>query len=137
VYVETHGLDYYLLRAAIRVDDILHFAQTNAVTTAVLRRQSQNFSTLFAGTELVILISMFGAMMAALLFLRLSPDASYRLIIGNLQFGTSQTLISKRGSASRYNDVSSDGKRILVSRLSQKDMQSVTWVTNFTDGLKK
>ena len=87
MYVETHGLDYYLLRAAIRVDDILHFAQTNAVTTAVLRRQSQNFSTLFAGTELVILISMFGAMMAALLFLRLSPDASYRLIMGNRYTG--------------------------------------------------
>lgn len=54
-----------------------------------------------------------------------------------LQFGAAQTLVSKMGSANRYNDVSSDGKRILVSRLSQRGNQSVMLVTNFTEGLKK
>lgn len=87
VYVEAHDLDYYLLRAAIRVDDILHFSQTNAVTTAVLRRQSQDVGTLFAGMELTILISMFAGMMVVLLFLRLSPDACYRVITGNCCVG--------------------------------------------------
>jgi hypothetical protein len=83
VYVDTHDLDYYLLRAAVRVDDILHFSQTNAVTTEALRRQSQNVSTLFAGGELAILISMFAVMMFVLLFLRLIPNAWYRVIMGN------------------------------------------------------
>jgi len=83
VYDDTHDLHYYLLRAAIRVDDILHFSQTNAVTTEALRRHSQNFLTLFAGMELAILISMFAAMMVVLLFLRLSPNAWYRVIMGN------------------------------------------------------
>jgi hypothetical protein len=83
VYVETHDLDYYLLRAAIRVDDILHFSQTNAVTTAVLHRNSQNFRTLFAGMEMAILISMFAAMMVVLLFFRLSPNGRYHVTMGN------------------------------------------------------
>jgi hypothetical protein len=83
VYVDTHDLDYYLLRAAIRVDDILHFSQTNAVTTEALRRHSQNFSTLFAGMELAILISMFAVIMLVLLFLKLIPNAWYRVIMGN------------------------------------------------------
>jgi hypothetical protein len=83
VYVDTHDLDYYLLRAAIRVDDILHFSQTNAVTTEALRRQSQNVSTLFAGGELAILISMFAVMLLVLLFLRLIPKPWYRVIMGN------------------------------------------------------
>ena len=26
VYVEKHGLDYYLMRTAVRVDDILHLS---------------------------------------------------------------------------------------------------------------
>jgi Domain of unknown function (DUF6438) len=83
VYVDTHDLDYYLLRAAIRVDDILHFSQTNAVTTEALRRHSQNVSTLAAGMELAILISMFAVMMLVLLFLSLIPNAWYRVIMGN------------------------------------------------------
>lgn len=83
VYVGTHDLDYYLLRAAIRVDDILHFAQTNAVTTEALRRHSQNSWTLIAGLELTILISMFAAMMVVLVFLRISPNAWHRVIMGN------------------------------------------------------
>ena len=87
VYGETHGLDYYLLRAAIRVDDILSFSQINAVTTEALRRHSQNLGALFAGMELTILISMFAAMMVVLLFLRVSPSAWYRVIMGNGCFG--------------------------------------------------
>jgi serine/threonine protein kinase/Tol biopolymer transport system component len=73
-----------------------------------------------------------------------SPGNSFSLISvpvkekgDGLQFGTSQTLISKMGSNDRYDDVSSDGKKILVSRLSQKGNQSVTLVTNFAEGLKK
>jgi hypothetical protein len=87
VYVDTHDLDYYLSRAAIRVDDILHFSQTNPVTTEALRRNSQNVGTLFAGMELAILTSMFAAIVVVLLFLRLSPSARYRAIMGNLCSG--------------------------------------------------
>jgi hypothetical protein len=83
VYVYTHDLDYYLLRAAIRVDDFLHFPQTHAVTTEALRRQSQNIWSQFAGMELTILVSMFAAMIVVLLFLRISPNAWYRVIMGN------------------------------------------------------
>jgi eukaryotic-like serine/threonine-protein kinase len=73
-----------------------------------------------------------------------TPSNSFSLISvpvkeqgDGLQFGASQTLISKMGSGNRYNDVSRDGKRILVSRVSQQGNQSVTLVTNFTEGLKK
>ena len=87
VHLETHDLDYYLLRAAIRVDDILRFSQTNAVTTEALRRQSQNGSTLFAGMEFAILVSVIAAMMVVLLFLRLSTNVWYRVIVGNRWYG--------------------------------------------------
>lgn len=83
VYGEIQGLDYYLLRTGIRIDDILRLPQTNAVTTEALRRQSQNPWTLLAGMELAILISMFAVMMFVLLFLRLSPGAWHRIITGN------------------------------------------------------
>ena len=73
-----------------------------------------------------------------------TPSNSFSLISvpvkeqgDGLQFGSSQALISKMGSSNRFNDVSSDGKRILVSRLSQQANQAVTLVTNFTEGLKK
>jgi hypothetical protein len=82
VYVYTHDLDYYLLRAAVRVDDFLHFPQSHAVTTEALRRQSQNIWSQFAGMELTILVSMFAAMIVVLLFLRISPNAWYRVIMG-------------------------------------------------------
>jgi tricorn protease-like protein len=36
-----------------------------------------------------------------------------------------------------YFDISPDGKKILMPRLSQQGNQSVTLVTNFTEGLKK
>ncbi len=55
-----------------------------------------------------------------------------------LQFGTPQTLISKMNLASLpFYDVSRDGKKILVARLSQQGNQSVTLVTNFADGLNQ
>jgi len=55
-----------------------------------------------------------------------------------LQFGSPQTLIGKLNVAAfPVYSVSPDGKRILFSRASQQDNQSVTLVTNFTDGLKK
>ena len=55
-----------------------------------------------------------------------------------LQFGNPQTLSSKMNVASiPFYDVSPDGKKILVSRLSQQVNQSVTLVTNFAEGLTK
>lgn len=87
IYGETHGLDYYLRRAAIRVDGLLRFAQVSPVTTEVLRRNGQNARALFAGMELTILVSMFAVMMVILLFLRLSPSAWYRVILGNGIYG--------------------------------------------------
>jgi len=55
-----------------------------------------------------------------------------------LQFGAPQTLISKMNLGGiPFFDVSRDGKRFLVPRNSQQGTQSVTLVTNFTEGLKK
>jgi len=51
-----------------------------------------------------------------------------------LQVGTPQTLISTMNGIAAY-DVSRDGKKFLVPRISQQGNQSVTLVTNFTDGL--
>jgi eukaryotic-like serine/threonine-protein kinase len=53
-----------------------------------------------------------------------------------LQVGAPQTLISTMNGIAAY-DVSRDGKKILVPRLSQQGNQSVTLVTNFAEGLKK
>jgi len=55
-----------------------------------------------------------------------------------LQFGSPQTLVGNLNVANfpAY-DVSRDGKKILISRLSQQGNQSVTLVTSFTEGLKK
>ena len=83
VYDDKKDLNYYLLRAAFRVNDILHFPQTNPVTTEALRRHSQNFGTLFAGMELAILISVLAAAVVVLLFLRLCPNRWYCVILGN------------------------------------------------------
>ena len=84
VYIYTNNLEYYLRRIAIRVDDLLHFSQTNAVTTEALRRHSQNPWSLQAGLELTILISVFAALMIVLLILRLSGTTRmYHQIMGN------------------------------------------------------
>lgn len=55
-----------------------------------------------------------------------------------LQFGSPQTLIRNINVANvPFFDVSPDGKRILLNRLSEQSKQSVTLVTNFTEELKK
>jgi len=55
-----------------------------------------------------------------------------------LQFGAPQTLIGKMNMATvPFYDVSPDGKRILVTRPSQQNSQSVTLVTNFAEALNK
>ena len=56
---------------------------------------------------------------------------------GALQFGPPQPMVSNWSSPQVFYDVSSDGKKILLDRVSQQVGQSVTVVTNFTAGLKK
>lgn len=57
---------------------------------------------------------------------------------GALQFGPAQTILANWSSAPRVlYDVTSDGKRILLDRISQQVNQSVTVVTNFTSRLHK
>jgi Tol biopolymer transport system component len=53
-----------------------------------------------------------------------------------LQLGAPQVLIDSMGSIPLFN-VSPDGKKILVERISQQGNQSVTLVTNFAEELKK
>lgn len=53
-----------------------------------------------------------------------------------LQIGTPQTLISKMNGIPLY-DVSRDGNKILLGRISQQGSQAVTAVTNFAEGLKR
>jgi hypothetical protein len=57
--------------------------------------------------------------------------------VGALQFGAAQTLPSTWSAPNFFYDISPDGKRILLNRVAQQVSQSVTVVTNFTDGLKK
>jgi eukaryotic-like serine/threonine-protein kinase len=56
---------------------------------------------------------------------------------GALQFGATQTLISGWSAPDVFFDISPDGKRILLDRISQQVSQSLTAVTNFTAALKK
>ncbi|MGA8621631.1 MAG: protein kinase [Candidatus Sulfotelmatobacter sp.] len=56
---------------------------------------------------------------------------------GALQFGAAQTLVSNWSAPQVFYDVSPDGKKILLDRVSQQVSQAVTVVTNFTAGLKK
>jgi Tol biopolymer transport system component len=56
---------------------------------------------------------------------------------GALQFGASQTLVSTWSAPLTFYDVSPDGKKFLLDRVSQQVSQSITVVTNFTAGLKK
>jgi len=57
---------------------------------------------------------------------------------GALQFGAAQPLINRVTiMAVPFYDVSSDGKKFLLQQLSRRVSQSVTVVTNFTEGLKK
>jgi serine/threonine protein kinase/Tol biopolymer transport system component len=56
---------------------------------------------------------------------------------GALQFGTPQNLVSNWSAPQVFYDVTPDGKKILLDRVSQQVSQSVTVVTNFTAELKK
>jgi eukaryotic-like serine/threonine-protein kinase len=57
---------------------------------------------------------------------------------GALQFGAPQTLVSRwTVLGAPFYDVTPDGKRILLDRVSQQVSQSVTVVTNFTAALKQ
>ncbi|MGB7862641.1 MAG: hypothetical protein WCF74_04535, partial [Candidatus Sulfotelmatobacter sp.] len=56
---------------------------------------------------------------------------------GALQFGAPQTLVPNWSAPQVIYDVTPDGKKILLDRVSQQVSQSVTVVTNFTAGLKK
>ena len=56
---------------------------------------------------------------------------------GALQFGSPQLLISNWSSPQFFFDVSPDGKKILLDRISQQVSQSVTVVTNYGAELKK
>jgi Tol biopolymer transport system component len=56
---------------------------------------------------------------------------------GALQFGAAQILVANWTAPNVFYDVSPDGKKILLDRVSQQVSQSVTVVTNFTTGLKK
>ena len=54
-----------------------------------------------------------------------------------LQFGIAQTLVANWTAPQVFYDISPDGKKILLDRVSQQVSQAVTVVTNFTAGLKK
>ena len=56
---------------------------------------------------------------------------------GAPQFGTPRPLVTSWSSPQFFYDVSPDGKKILLDRISQQVSQSVTVVTNFTSGLNK
>src|ERR1035441_2643737 len=56
---------------------------------------------------------------------------------GALQFGPAQTLVTNWSAPQVFYDVTPDGKKILLDKVSQQVSQSVTVVTNFTTELKK
>ena len=57
---------------------------------------------------------------------------------GALQFGAAQPLANRVTVLGiPFYSVSPDSKKLLLEQLSQQVSQSVTVVTNFTDGLKK
>ncbi len=58
-------------------------------------------------------------------------------VAGALQFGAPQTLVSSWSTPNPFYQISPDGKKILLYRVSQQVSDSITVVTNFTAGLKK
>jgi Tol biopolymer transport system component len=56
---------------------------------------------------------------------------------GALQFGTPQVIVSSWSTPQFFFDVSPDGKRILLDRISQQTSQSMTVITNYGAELKK
>ncbi len=70
-------------------------------------------------------------------------DPTYNLLAvpvkdagGALQFGTSQTLVPNWSAPMVFYDITPDGKKILLDRVSQQVSQSLTVVSNFTAELK-
>jgi serine/threonine protein kinase/Tol biopolymer transport system component len=70
-------------------------------------------------------------------------DSTYSLLAvpvkdagGALQFGTPQTLVPNWSAPQVFYDITPDGKKILLDRVSQQVSQSLTVVTNFTTELK-
>lgn len=71
-------------------------------------------------------------------------DASYalysvpvKIVGGALQFGTPQTVLSNWSAPQVFYEFSSDGKKILLDRISQQVSESVSVVTDFPAALKK
>lgn len=71
-------------------------------------------------------------------------DPTYNLLAvpvkevgGALQFGAAKTLVSNWSAPQVFYDISPDGKKILLDRISQQVSQSVTVVSNFAAGLKR
>jgi serine/threonine protein kinase/Tol biopolymer transport system component len=56
---------------------------------------------------------------------------------GAMQFGAAQQLVSNWSAPQVFYDISPNGKKILLDRISQQVSQSITVVTNFTAELKK
>ena len=54
-----------------------------------------------------------------------------------LQFGSPQKLVERWSSPNVFYDVTADGKKILLDRISQQVNQSITVVTNYAADLKK
>ncbi|MGA2745416.1 MAG: protein kinase [Candidatus Sulfotelmatobacter sp.] len=63
--------------------------------------------------------------------------APVKEVAGALQFGAPQTLVSSWSAPTFSYEVSPDGKKILLYRVSQQVSDSITVVTNFTSALKK
>lgn len=56
---------------------------------------------------------------------------------GALQFGSGQTLVKNWSAPQVFYDVTPDGKKILLDRISQQVSQSITLMTNFTAAIGK
>lgn len=68
---------------------------------------------------------------------RKAEDVPVKEVGGALQFGSPEPLVTNWSSPQFFFDVSPDGKKILLDRISQQVSQSVTVVTNFAAGLSK
>jgi hypothetical protein len=75
---------YYFFRSAFRIDDLLHLASTNSVSTsAVAREFPSRWSQV--GDELLILVTVFGLTALVLFLLRLIAEtAAYRVILSRV-----------------------------------------------------
>jgi eukaryotic-like serine/threonine-protein kinase len=64
-------------------------------------------------------------------------EAPVKEVGGALQFGSARQIITNWSAPQVFYDVTPDGKKILLDRISQQVNQSITVVTNFPGGLKK